>query len=175
VLEVPKVVTGRFRSVGIRGDAKNMEASMFNNRIVITVVITVHNCVSSEVSQAAQLRENLGMLVWIPSSFLNQTQCKSISHKHGGAVYPVFTVCLPCLQCVYSVFTLFKVCLTVCLHYVYSAFTLRLECLYTVFTLFTMSYSVFYTVFTMRLHCLQCVSTVSTVCLQCLTLCLHSV
>ena len=38
---------------------------------------TVRLSVFSEVAQAAQLRENLGMLVWIPSSCLNHTQCKS--------------------------------------------------------------------------------------------------
>ncbi|XP_072221544.1 REST corepressor 1 isoform X1 [Leuresthes tenuis] len=40
-----------------------------------------------EVSQAAQLRENLGMLVWIPSSCLNQTQLDEYisiaKEKHG--------------------------------------------------------------------------------------------
>ncbi|XP_077945248.1 REST corepressor 1 isoform X3 [Gasterosteus aculeatus] len=40
-----------------------------------------------EVAQAAQLRENLGMLVWIPSSFLNQTQLDEYiaiaKEKHG--------------------------------------------------------------------------------------------
>lgn len=30
-----------------------------------------------EVAQAAQLRDNLGMLVWLPSDALNQIQCKS--------------------------------------------------------------------------------------------------
>ncbi|XP_070776394.1 REST corepressor 1-like [Enoplosus armatus] len=41
----------------------------------------------SEVAQAAQLRENLGMLVWIPSSCLNQTQLDEYiaiaKEKHG--------------------------------------------------------------------------------------------
>ncbi|KAM8914541.1 REST corepressor 1 [Spinachia spinachia] len=40
-----------------------------------------------EVAQAAQLRENLGMLVWIPSSFLNHTQLDEYiaiaKEKHG--------------------------------------------------------------------------------------------
>ncbi|GLD69050.1 REST corepressor 1, partial [Lates japonicus] len=40
-----------------------------------------------EVAQAAQLRENLGMLVWIPSSCLNQTQLDEYiaiaKEKHG--------------------------------------------------------------------------------------------
>lgn len=34
-------------------------------------------CVFVEEAQAAQLRENLGMLVWIPSDLLNQTQRKN--------------------------------------------------------------------------------------------------
>lgn len=33
-------------------------------------------CVIPDVARAAHLRENLGMLVWIPNSCLNQTQCK---------------------------------------------------------------------------------------------------
>ncbi|KAL6106112.1 rcor1 [Pungitius sinensis] len=40
-----------------------------------------------DVAQAAQLRENLGMLVWIPSNFLNQTQLDEYiaiaKEKHG--------------------------------------------------------------------------------------------
>lgn len=34
-------------------------------------------CVCVEEAQAAQLRDNLGMLVWIPSDLLNQTQRKN--------------------------------------------------------------------------------------------------
>ena len=40
------------------------------------VMVTAVWFVLSEVAKAAQLRENLGMLVWIPSSCLNQTQRK---------------------------------------------------------------------------------------------------
>lgn len=42
--------------------------------------------VLSDVAQAAQLRENLGMLVWIPSSCLNQTQCKRLMNVLTAAL-----------------------------------------------------------------------------------------